>query len=82
VGKVAMCKIKPNGAQKTVLVKPEKVQKKLDQGLTLGECANPSNGRVLCKTRSGERTNVLVPEKKVQKLLGKGSYTLGACEAP
>jgi hypothetical protein len=77
-----MCRIKKSGAQKTSLVAPGKVQKKLDRGFTLGECANPSNGRVLCRTRSGERTNVLVPEKKVQKLLGKGSYTLGACEAP
>jgi hypothetical protein len=58
------------------------VQRKIAKGLIPGECANPSNGRVLCKTKEGKRTNVLAPNRKVQKLLDKGFYTLGACEAP
>jgi hypothetical protein len=80
--KVPMCKIKKNGAEKTALVKTEKVPKKLLKGLTLGECPNPSNGVVMCHlTRKGKLKNILVKEEKVTKRLGKGD-TLGACATP
>jgi len=75
-----MCKHTARG-EKTRLVPPSKVQKSLDKGLTLGECANPTNGRVLCKNKQGKRVNVLVRDSKVQQALDKGFYTLGACEA-
>jgi hypothetical protein len=76
-----MCRIKKSGAQKTVLVKLAKVQKKLDQGLTLGECAFPANGVVMCtEDKKGNPKNIIVPEEKVTKMLGKGA-TLGECGA-
>jgi len=78
-GTVAMCKIRASGAQKTVLVKPEKVAKKLAQGLTLGECEFPANGRVMCtQDKKGNPKNIIVPEEKITKRLGKGD-TLGEC---
>ena len=74
-----MCKINKRGVQKTVLVKPEKVQRKLDQGLTLGECEFPANGRVMCThDKKGNPKNIVVPEEKITKRLGKGD-TLGEC---
>jgi hypothetical protein len=76
-----MCKLTAKGTQKTKLVPPGKVQKKLDKGIALGECADPANGRVLCKNKSGKRVNVLLPDNEVQKALDKGFFTLGACEA-
>jgi hypothetical protein len=81
-GTVAMCRIKKNGIQKTVLVKLAKVQKKLDQGLTLGECPFPANGVVMCtEDKKGNPKNIIVPEEKKTKMLGKGA-TLGECGAP
>ena len=75
---VPMCKIGANGVENTKLVPEDKVQQSLDKGLERGECANPANGRVMCKPKGGTFVNVLVPEKKVQKKLSKG-YTLGEC---
>jgi len=78
VGGVPVCKVKANGKQTTKLVDANKAQSLLDKGLTLGECPDPSNGRVLCKEKRGKRANVLLPDTKVQRALDKG-LTLGAC---
>lgn len=80
MGDYAMCKDTARG-EKTKLVPPNKVANAIARGLTLGECANPINGRVLCKNKRGKRTNVLVPDNKVAETLAKGFFTLGACEA-
>ena len=88
-GGVPMCKIKIRNdvlVEKTKLVPEEKVQKALDKGLELGECDNPQNGQVLCKSKPAQpgkpakRANVLLPDNQVQKALDKGFYTLGECE--
>jgi hypothetical protein len=74
-----MCRIKKNGAQQTVLVKLAKVQDKLAQGLTLGECEFPANGQVMCtEDKKGNPKNRIVREEKITKRLGKGD-TLGEC---
>jgi len=78
VGNIPMCSAKAGGRQTTKLVDPNKVQKLLDKGLTLGECPDPWNGRVLCKAKRGKRTNVLLPDIKVQRALEKG-LVLGPC---
>lgn len=79
VGDVPVCKIEKNGRERTKLVPPHKVQKKLDKNLEPGECPNPSNGRVMCKIKNGRKLkNVLVKDKKVQEKLDKG-WTLGVC---
>jgi hypothetical protein len=78
-----MCKAKlRNGVfvEKTKLVPPSKVERALDKGLTRGECDDPKNGQVLCKTKRGKRVNVLLPDNQVQKALDKGFYTLGECQ--
>ena len=84
-----MCKIKLRDGvrvEKTKLVPEDKVDKSLDKGLELGECKNPQNGRVLCKSKPAQpgkpakRANVLLPDNQVQKALDKGFYTLGECE--
>jgi len=80
VGDVPMCKSK-RGKQMTVLVPASKMQRSLDKGLTMGECANATNGVVMCKSKRGKMTSVLVPESKVQRSLDKG-LTLGVCRAP
>jgi len=74
---VPVCKF--NGVQKTKLVPEEKVQTAIDRGFVLGECPDPSNGRVMCKSKGGRDENLLVPDSKVQAALDKGIYTLGAC---
>jgi len=80
VGDVPVCKLEASGKQRTKLVSPHKVQKKLDKSLQPGECPNPANGRVMCKIKNGSKVrNVLVKDKKVQEKLGKG-WTLGVCE--
>jgi hypothetical protein len=79
VGKVPVCKVAKNGKERTKLVASHRVEKKLQGKYKLGECPNPANGRVMCKTRCGrDLKNVLVKEGKVRKKLGKG-WTLGVC---
>jgi hypothetical protein len=46
-----------------------------------GECLDPANGQVLCKTKRGKHVNILLPDGKVQRALDKG-FTLGECGAP
>jgi len=65
---VPMCKIRDNGVEKTRFIPASKVQSALDKGLTPGECADPANGRVLCKTKRGKRVNVLLPDSMVQRI--------------
>ncbi len=77
---VPMCKIRDDGVEKTRLVPPSKVQSALDKGLTRGECIDPANGRVLCKTKRGKRVNALLPDSMVQRALDKGFFTLGECD--
>jgi len=80
---VPMCKSKErNGVvvEKTKLVPSTKVERAQEKGLTLGECADPQNGRVLCKDKGGKRANVLVPETRVQQALDRGIYSLGECQ--
>jgi hypothetical protein len=77
VGDVPMCKSK-RGKEMTVLVPPSKVPGSLAKGLTIGECADATNGVVMCKSRRGKMASVLVPHSKVQRSLDKG-LTLGAC---
>ncbi len=82
VGDVPMCRIEANGKQRTKLVPPQKTQDKLDNSLRPGECPNPVNGRVMCKTKNGSKIkNVLVKDKEVKEMLGRG-WTLGACDPP
>jgi len=76
---VPMCKIRAGGTEATTLVPPSRVQQSLDKGFLLGECPNPSNGRVMCKTKGTRSLNVLVPDSKVQSALDRGVYTLGEC---
>ncbi|GAG40772.1 unnamed protein product, partial [marine sediment metagenome] len=54
-----MCKIKAGGVEATVLVPPSRVQQSLDKGFLLGECPNPSNGRLMCKQKGGREVTVL-----------------------
>jgi len=81
VGDIPMCKMKAGGKQKTKLVAPTKVQKQLDKGLSIGECPNPTNGLLMCKSKRGKLKSMLVPHSKVQRSLDKG-LTLGVCRAP
>ena len=81
LGDIPMCKTKAGGKQVTKLVAPSKVQKLLDKGLSIGECPEPRNGRLMCKSKRRKLASVLVPERKVQRLLDKG-LTLGVCRAP
>jgi hypothetical protein len=69
------------GKQITVLVPPSKVPTLLAKGLTVGECADATNGVVMCKSRRGKMTSVVVPHSKVQRSLARG-LELGACRAP
>jgi hypothetical protein len=81
VGDIPMCKTKAGGKQTTKLVAPSKVQKQLDRGLSIGECLDARNGRLMCKSKRGRLASVLVPDSKVQRSLDKG-LTLGVCRAP
>jgi hypothetical protein len=78
-----MCKVrKPGAAERTILAPPHKVQWLLDSGkATLGECEFPANGVVMCTTlnKQGVPRNIVVPERKVTKRLGRGD-TLGECQ--
>jgi len=79
-GTFPLCKIGNGGKERTKLVAPNKLGKQLANGLLFGECATPSNGRVMCRTKSGGRmSNVLIAEGRVQRALDKGGFTLGAC---
>ena len=80
VGNIPMCKLK-RAKQMTVLVPPSKVQRSLDKGFTMGECAAATNGVVMCRLKRGKLTSVVVPHRKVQRSLDKG-MTLGVCRAP
>jgi hypothetical protein len=80
VGDIPMCRIKASGKQITKLVPPKKMQKLVTKGATMGECANATNGRVMCKSKRGKLKSMLVPHSKVQKMLAKG-MTLGVCRA-
>ena len=75
-----MCRIKASGKQITKLVAPKKVQKQLAKGATMGECANATNGLLMCKSKRGKMQSILVPHSKVQKMLDKG-MALGVCQA-
>ena len=81
VGDIPMCKMKAGGKQTTKLVPPSKVQIQLAKGLSIGECPDARNGRLMCKSKRGRLASVLVPESKVQRSLDKG-LTLGVCRAP
>ena len=81
-GTTALCRIRKHGAQETVLVKNENVAAKLANGLTLGECQYPANGRVMCTIdQKGRLKNIIVKERHITKRLGRGD-TLGECAGP
>jgi len=80
LGDVPMCRSRL-GKQITVLVPPSKVPTLLAKGLTVGECADATNGVVMCKSRRGKMTSVVVPHSKVQRSLARG-LEFGACRAP
>jgi len=63
VGDVPMCKSQ-RGREMTVPVPPSGLQRLLDKGLARGECLNPTNGRVLCKTRRGKLYHVQIGSTK------------------
>jgi hypothetical protein len=81
-GTFPFCRIGSGGKERTKLVAPKKLEDQLAKGLLFGECANPSNGRVMCRTKSGGRmSNVLIAEGRVQRMLDKGGFALGACSS-
>jgi len=65
----------------TILVPPTKVAGLLIRGLAIGECPAATDGAVMCESKGGRMTSVVVPHEKVQKSLDKG-LTLRVCRAP
>jgi hypothetical protein len=77
-----MCRIGRSGSEKTFLVRRDQQAAKEAKGLTLGECDNPSNGRVMCTTdRQGNPKNIIVRERRIRKQIENGA-TLGECGTP
>ena len=74
-GKVVVC----HKGKKTIVIGAPAVPAHLRHGDTLGECAEPANGRVvMCKIKNGKAVNVMVRQNQVSKKLRK-EWTRGEC---